>query len=95
MGPVLDIVHDLSYFYLHNHHYHHPLFKRNYTRVEWLNLIHRQALPCPDDEVVPLTALSDVAPRPPVSWNREGGAGRQSLGCCVSQPAFEGTRGFD
>ena len=68
----------------------HPPFKRSQTRVESLNVTNRQALCCPEDEVVPLTALSHVAPLLPVGWNREAGVGRQSPGCSISQPAFEG-----
>ena len=86
MSLMLDVVLDLSCFYLLPHHNHHPPFKRNETRVLLLSVTHRQALCCPD----PLTALSPVAPLLPLGWNREGGAGRQSWGCCIRQPAFEG-----
>ena len=86
---MLDVVLDLSYFELLPH-YHHPPCKRSQTRVELSSVSNRQALRNPDDEVVPLTVLSGVAPRLPVGWNREAGVGRQSPGCSISQPAFDG-----
>ena len=42
--------------------------------------------------MLPLTVLSHAAPLLLVGWNREAGVGRQSLGCSISQPAFEGDR---
>ena len=92
MSPVLDVVLDLSCFYLLPHH---PPFKRSQTRVELLSVTPWQALHCPDDEAVPLTALSHVAPLLPVGWNREARVGGQSPGCSISQPAFEGDRDSD